>query len=133
MEPMGIEAHPEGMYAENTRADIRVMANPDIAIPIEIKRDTHRDIWRAINEQLVAKYTRAPESEGYGIYLAFWFGPTQAKKIPKPPHGKRPKTPAEFRKLLEEMIPRSLRGRIKVVTVDVSPPDTYVAGSGSSK
>ena len=90
LQTRNVDAQPEGRYTDDNRADIRVAAGSRLAIPIEIKRNSHRDIWRAVDEQLVAKYTRAPESEGYGIYLVLWFGPDQMKVTPpRPDAGRR--------------------------------------------
>ena len=123
LQPHNVDAQPEGRYADDNRADIRVSAGSRLAIPIEIKRNSHRDIWRAVDEQLVAKYARAPESEGYGIYLVFWFGPDHMRVMP--PHGRRPKTPAKLKEGLEEQLAPGLRAKISIVMIDVSPSGRY--------
>lgn len=122
LQPYNVDAQAEGRYADDKRADIRVSAGSRLAIPLEIKKNSHRDIWRAVNEQLVAKYTRAPESEGYGIYLVFWFG---LAKMTVPPRGRRPKTPAALNERLEEQLAPRLRSKIAVVVIDVSPSGRY--------
>ena len=43
-------------------------------MPVEIKKSTHDELWTAIRTQLMAKYMRDPEADGYGIYLVLWFG-----------------------------------------------------------
>ena len=43
-------------------------------MPVEIKKSSSRELWSAIRNQLIAKYTRDPGAAGYGIYLVFWFG-----------------------------------------------------------
>jgi len=66
------DAKREGNYVGDKSADIHVSfceAN-GFSIPIEIKKDTHNDIWRAIHEQLV----RDLGADRHWIYLAFWFG-----------------------------------------------------------
>ena len=123
LQPYNVDAQPEGRYTDDNRADIRVAVGSRLAIPIEIKKNSHRDIWRAVNEQLVAKYTRAPESEGYGIYLAFWFGPDHMRVVP--PRGRPPKTPAELKERLEEQLAPALRAKIGIVVIDVSPSGRY--------
>ena len=41
----------------------------DFQVPVEIKKNSHRDLWRALRSQLIAQYASAPETDGYGIYL----------------------------------------------------------------
>ena len=120
LEPYAVDAHPEGQYAEDKRADIRVAAGSSLAIPIEVKKNAHREIWRAVNEQLVPKYVRAPESGGYGIYLVFWFGQDCMKVVP--PHGTLPKTPAEMKERLVQQLEPGYREKIGIVVIDVSRP-----------
>ena len=120
LRPYAVDAHPEGQYAESRRADICVASGSDLAVPIEFKKNSHRDIWRAVNEQLLPKYVRAPESGGYGIYLMFWFGQDRMK-VP-PPDGYRPKTPAELKERFEQQLDSQYRERIGIVVIDVSRP-----------
>ena len=44
--PQGVDAQPEGQYANDKRADIRVSYR-DFHVPVEIKRNKHRDLWKA--------------------------------------------------------------------------------------
>ena len=71
--PMGVDSQPEGRYVNDKRSDIRV-AYRDFNVPIEAKRNSHRDLWSAMRDQLIAKYASDPATSGYGIYLVFWFG-----------------------------------------------------------
>ncbi len=123
LRPNHVDAQAEGQYTDDKRADIRVSVGSRLAIPIEIKKNSHRDIWRAVDEQLVAKYTRAPESEGYGIYLVLWFGPDYMKVVP--PRGHLPKTPAALKERLEEQLAPRLRAKISIVVIDVSLSGRY--------
>lgn len=50
------------------------MAYGGFNVPVEIKRACHPDLWTAIGNQLVLKYTRDPGSAGFGNYLVLWFG-----------------------------------------------------------
>ena len=113
-----VGAQPEGRYADDKRADIRISYRSDFAIPVEIKRSHHPDIWRGIPEQLVPKYTRDPEADGYGIYLVFWFGTKYMK-------GSIPNEPQELKNLLEKQLDPSLKNKIHVVVIDVSPSGRY--------
>ena len=78
---------------EDKRSDIKVSFGgaTRFNVPIEIKKDNHDDLWTAIREQLVARYVRDPGTEGYGIYLVFWFC---SKGIRPPPDGKKPRSAA---------------------------------------
>ena len=117
----GIHAQKEGYYADEKRADIRVAFGADIAIPVEIKKNTHRKLWRAANEQLATKYTRAPEAAGYGVYLVLWFGQQYTKT--GPPRGRKPKSADELKVRLVSALDPEARARIGVVVVDVSRSD----------
>ena len=118
--PTRVDAQPEGRYADEKRADIRV-AYDGHAIPVEVKKNTHRELWSAITDQLIAKYVRDPGSGGFGVYLVLWFGASRTKTLP--PSGRRPKTPDELQERLEDQLPRDKRRKIKVVVVDVSRPE----------
>ena len=116
--PNGVDARREASYAENTRADIRVCFGPH-AIPIEIKKSSHRELWSAMRNQLIKKYARDPESAGHGVYVVLWFGPELVKT---PPQGPRPKDARELARRLDGELSDAERHRIKVVVIDVSRP-----------
>lgn len=125
LRPHDVDARKEGQYADDKRADLRVAYGSRLAVPVEIKKNSHRDVWRAVDQQLVARYTRAPESEGYGIYLVLWFGTDHMKVVP--PSGNLPRTPTELAERLEERLTPEQRARIGVVVIDVSPSGKYAA------
>lgn len=129
---LGIDAQPEGHYADDKRADIRVSYTAptiSMAIPIEIKRDSHRDLWTAISDQLISLYTRAPESAGRGIFVVFWFG---GKKMPAPPTGDRPGNAQELKTRLIAGVPEDKRELISVCVIDCSP-DMARSASASAR
>ena len=117
-----VDALQEGTYADDKRADIRVSCN-GFNVPIEIKKSTPDDLWRAIRDQLIDKYTRDPGCDGYGIYLVFWFGPEPSKR---PPSGPVPETPDALREQLVASANLSLeeRRKISVCVIDVSKPES---------
>ena len=116
--PQGVDAQPEGHYANDKRADIRVSYG-GFQVPIEVKKNTHRDLWRAVRDQLMAKYASDPETDGYGIYLVFWFG----KKYTQPsPSGKRPANAEKLKERLEKTLSADERRKISVCVIDVSKP-----------
>lgn len=114
---LGIDAAREGNYAESKRADIRLFFG-GFNVPIEIKKDSHSDLWRAIHEQLIARYTRDPGADGFGIYLVFWFG---GKGMPLHPEGKT-RSAAELKERLERTLTPEESRRIRVCVVDCALP-----------
>lgn len=121
--PDGVDAQPEGQYAANRRADIRLSCS-GFHLPIEIKKHSHPALYRAARDQLVAKYTQDPATGGHGIFLALWFG--GADKAPLDETGTRPGSPEELRERLEACLARQLpheqRRKIAVRVIDVSKP-----------
>ncbi len=116
---VNVDAQPEAQYAEGKRADIRVSCGGH-AVPVEIKKNTHPQLWSAINDQLIEQYARAPESGGHGVYVVLWFGVRYTKTVP--PSGRRPKTPEALRERLRGELAPDQRHKIKVVVLDVSRP-----------
>ena len=116
----GIDAQPEGNYAESKRADIRVSFGGKFNVPIEIKKDSHEDVWKAIHDQLIPKYVRDPGTGGYGIYLVFWFG---GKNLKRPPDGsRRPSSATELEERLRQQLSPEESHRISVCVVDCALP-----------
>lgn len=115
-----VDAIKEGYYAEDKRADIRVSAGGAgrFNIPIEIKKDAHKDLWRAIREQLIERYTRDPGTDGFGIYLVFWFG---GSGMPLN-EGKKPRTAAKLEEQLRASLTDEEARRISVVVIDCALP-----------
>ena len=121
--PQGVDAQPEGQYARDKRADMRVSCL-DFQIPIEVKKNGHRDLWRAMQNQLIRQYTIEPATEGYGIYLVFWFDPSYTQP---PPSGPRPAGPRDLQRKLEETLAEEQARKISVCVIDVSG-DANVSG-----
>ena len=119
LEAYGIDASPEGHHAEDARSDIITIHGVHAAL-VEIKKTDSKDLWSAIENQLVAKYLRDPRSGGYGIYLVFWFGAGHLKR--SPPQGTRPELPEKLHEILQGLIPPEHRRNIAVVVVNVSAP-----------
>ena len=116
LRPQGVDAQREGQYARDTRADIRVSCR-DFQVPVEIKKNTHPDLWRACRAQLIEQYTRDPATDGYGIYLVFWFGPHHTQRAPS---GRRPANPQDLREGLEETLTEYEARKISIKVIDVS-------------
>lgn len=119
--PDGVDPQPEGRYANDRRADMRIACG-DFQIPVEIKRHYHRDLWSALRNQLIAQYTIDPATGGYGIYLVLWFGETAECRVPPPPSGSRPDTPEKLKARLEDDLTPDEARRVLVRVLDVSAP-----------
>ena len=117
--PRDVDAQPEGASANDRRSDVRVSYG-DFHVPVEAKRNSHRDLWSAIRSQLTEQYANDPATGGYGIYLVFWF---ETKGTPRPPGGEDPPNrPDELRAQLEALLTEDERRRISVRVIDVSAP-----------
>ena len=115
--PAGCDAQPEGQYAGNRRADITVSCG-EWKVPVEIKKNRHSDLWRAVRNQLLPRYANDPATEGLGIYLVLWFG----ARVTAVAENGRPGSPDDLREhLLAELTPAERR-RAAVIVMDVTPP-----------
>ena len=126
--PDGVEAVREGSYAADTRADIRVSCR-GFNVPVEIKKDSHSDLWKAMRDQLMAQYTKDSATEGHGIYLVLWFAADGKPVTRHPDSGRRPSTPEELKEWLEaDLTPEEAR-KISVVVLDVTKLGTNSTGA----
>ncbi|MDG0296667.1 NACHT domain-containing protein [Klebsiella quasipneumoniae] len=120
LNPLKISCEPEGHMVSDKRADI-IVSLPGIKIPIEIKRDYHRDVWTALNGQLDKLYTKNPDAAGYGIYLVFWFGSARPNALPRLTKiMPQPKNASAMENMLNETVPVEKRDRLSAIVIDVS-------------
>ena len=117
---LGIDAQPEGVYAEDKRSDIRISFG-GFNVPVEIKRSCHPDVWTAVRSQLIAKYTRDPGAEGYGIYLVLWFGDTDECR-PTKCRDWTPGTAEDVRLRIQQSLDDPQGRLVSVCVVDVARP-----------
>jgi hypothetical protein len=117
----GVDAQREGNYADDKRADIRVSfgGTNGFNVPIEIKKDGHDDLWRAIHEQLIPKYVRDPGADGHGIFLVFWFG---GKGMKPPLDGAKLRSAAELEIRLRQTLTPEESHRIQICVIDCALP-----------
>ena len=118
LHPLGVDAAPEGRYANEKRADIRVSYG-ELNVPVEIKKSSHRDLWSAVRSQLIAKYARDPGAGGYGIYLVFWFG---RELCQSPESGRRPRNARELEERLRCTLNSEEARLISIRVIDVARP-----------
>ena len=125
--PRVLNVEPEGRYPNDARADIRV-AHEDYHVPIEIKRNDHKNLWQAAKTQLMAKYASDPATNGYGIYVVLWFGRDHTQRSPS---GTRPASPDDLKQEIETTLTDEERRKIHVRVIDVSkrPGTTAEAAS----
>lgn len=114
-----IDAQPEGRYADDKQSDIRV-SHGGFNVPVEIKKTCHRNLWSAIRKQLIVKYTRDPDTGGYGIYLVFWHG---VGKCQPPEAGSVPKNAGTLENRLRDTLSTEEAHLISILVVDVSEPN----------
>ena len=119
--PDDVDAQPEGHYVDDKRADIRISCR-DFQVPVEIKKNSHKRLWSALRNQLIAQYARDPGADGYGIYLVLWFGEIEQHRTLPPPSGVRPDSPEALKARLEETLKREEARKISVCVIDVSAP-----------
>ena len=117
--PDEVDAQPEGQYANDKRADIRV-SHGNFQIPVEIKKNSHPKLWSALRNQLMAQYTRDLATDGYGIYLVLWLGNGAGHRTPPPPSGVRPDSPEALKARLEEVLTPEEARKISICVIDVS-------------
>lgn len=120
LNPLKISCEPEGHMVSDKRADI-IVSLPRIKIPIEIKRDYHRDVWTALNGQLDKLYTKNPDAAGHGIYLVFWFGSARPNSLPHlAKNTSQPENASAMENMLNETVPVDKRDRLSAMVIDVS-------------
>lgn len=117
LQATGVNAEREGNYADDKRADIKVMFG-NWHIPVEIKCEWNPQLWTAIPNQLIAKYSREAASEGFGIYIVFWF--QGELKATAADGGRKPTSPQELQQRLLNTVPPDFNSKIAVLVVDNS-------------
>lgn len=120
LQPLGLRVEPEGQMAHDKRADIVVLGD-GLKCVIELKRDYHRDVWTAAEQQLDRLYARDPQASGYGLYGVFWYGEERGSQIPAcPDQAPPPRSAADMQTRLCRLLPEELRAKIGIVVIDVS-------------
>ncbi len=117
--PDSADAQPERQHANQTRADIEV-STQGFHLPIEVKKNSDAKLWSAVHDQLIAKYTGDPATNGYGIYLVFWFGENWQRRHPD---GTRPSSPEELERQLAASLHEGAARKIAICVIDVSRGD----------
>ncbi|MEY3803202.1 MAG: hypothetical protein RL126_346 [Actinomycetota bacterium] len=120
LDPLGIDCQPEADYVGDKRADIRVSYQNKYVIPVELKGEWNSELWTSIQSQLIPKYTRAKEAQGFGIYIVLWVGGSEQPTARD--GGKRPVTRQELESRLHNYLSNDDQSRIAVRVIDVTRP-----------
>jgi hypothetical protein len=116
---LGVNVEREASAARDKRADMRaefMTAGRRIVVPIEVKKENHRHLWTAWQDQLERQYTNDPAASGFGLYLVLWFG----REPRKTPEGSTPRNAIEMRDLIVNRIAAVDRHRLAVLVLDLS-------------
>lgn len=117
----GVQRITEADMPKTKRADL-AFACGQLQLPMEVKGQWHRDVWKAATDQLDLKYLIDWRSEQRGIYCVLWFGKlssTSGRRLRAAPGGvKAPSSANEMRTMLIERIPEAQRALIDVVVLD---------------
>ena len=119
LEGQNVSLHKEAAHANDTRADLRtesMVAGQKKVVPIEIKKEDHRELWTAWRDQLESRYMTDPAAEGVGIYLVLWFGHSPKAD----PQGVVPASTKELEERLTSLVPPEDRVRLQVCVLDLS-------------
>lgn len=116
-----VNVEPEAHQAKDKSADMKLSftsAGKTFYLPVEIKRDYHKALWKAIHEQLIPLYTIAPETEGRGLFLVIWFN---HEKLPTHPQGlPPPKSAEQLAEMLKDTMTPQEQKLIDIFVLDVS-------------
>lgn len=116
----GVGIAPEADYAADKRADLQLDYRNQYTLPIEIKRDSHPGLWKALRNQLIAQYVNEPKAQDHGIYLVFWFGDPKKPMPATLDRAPKPRSAQELQLKLEEQLSIEEKQRVFVKVMDVS-------------
>lgn len=119
LKPMGVHIVKEQPTARDKRSDMAITLSRHgrhISVPIEVKLDSHVNVWGAWDTQLLDLYVPDPDSCNLGVYLVMFTGHKT-----RPAHGgKRPKSAEAMAQAYNELIPSSYAGRLYGMVLDIS-------------
>ena len=117
LKQLRIDVQLERYYADDNRSDICVSYG-GFNVPVEIKKSSHPDLWTAVEEQLIRKYARDSDTDGYGIYLVFWLGKEQCRRSPS---GLRPGNAEELQRQLRDTLTEEQSRKISICVLNIEP------------
>lgn len=114
-----VQLEKESVSAAERRADIQttVIVQSERRIsPVEIKKDSHPEVWSAWRDQLEPRYMRSPAAGGVGMYLVLWFG----HRTKRGPVGQKPRSAREMAENLDALISAEYAPNIVGLVIDLS-------------
>ncbi len=120
LSPHNIDLGREASKANDKRVDMSasfMRSGKRISLPIEVKKENHRDLWTAWRDQLQRLYMTEPSAGQHGLYLALWFN-----HEPRKYEGVRPASARDLCQMLGRLIPERDRHQLRVQVLDLSLP-----------
>jgi len=114
-----VQLEKESVSAAERRADMQtaVIVQSERRIsPVEIKKDSHPEVWSAWRDQLEPRYMRNPAAGGVGMYLVLWFG----HRTKRGPIGQKPQSACEMAESLNALISAEYVPNIVGLVIDLS-------------
>ena len=122
--PYTITYLPEVAAPQGRRSDA-AFSYGNFRVPLEAKRQWHKDLWNAATTQLDRLYASDHAADGKGIYVVFWFGPNAAggRRMPRHPKGESaPTTPQKLEAMLQALLPTGRDSDIAIMVLDCTRP-----------
>jgi hypothetical protein len=119
MAPMGIHIGKEQPTAGDKRSDMAITMTRrgrHISVPVEVKLDSHPEVWRAWETQLMRLYAPDPDAGGHGVYLVMFTG----HKTRRSPTRERPHSAQAMAQAFCALIPATYHGRLYGSVLDIS-------------
>ena len=125
LQPKGIIITPEHHLKDDKRSDFtatKLINGKRRLLVTEVKGQWHRDLYTAAKTQLHERYSRHPDAEYQGIFLALWFGPNisvaglRTSEI---------KSAEELKLSIQKSLPPDLRGLIDIFVLDLSKSNKH--------
>ena len=116
-----ISFDPEAHVAADKEVDIACSVGT-LRMPIEVKGQWHKELWKGADMQLDALYTGDWRADGRGIYLVLWFGTQKEKnkRLKSPGRGmKHPQSADELREMIIAKSKSAREGRVVVYVLDL--------------
>lgn len=119
--PMGVRIGKERPTAGDKRSDMAITLTRrgrHFSVPVEVKLDSHREVWTAWETQLTRLYMPDPDAGGHGVYLVMFTG----HKTRSLHTGERPPSAEAMAQAFCDLIPAVYHGRLYGMVLDISLP-----------
>lgn len=119
LERYGIDCNLEYLMSDNKRCDFtcsKRIHDRQRLLVVEAKGQWHKELYSAIENQLVRQYTTHPNAEKQGIFLVYWFGMQEKLAGLK----NTMSSASELQRDIKSRMPVELQGLIDVFVLDVS-------------